>query len=92
MQQQSSDPSWMTFYQIYQKERAHIGDLFNLIFIKLERRQYELLHPLHEATTILLEALQESSLDMFFNQEVGLALFLGELLHRGGDDVLLVDL
>ena len=71
---------------------AYIGDLFNLIFVKLERRQYELLHPLNEATTILLEALQELSLDMLLNKKVGLALLLSELLQRGGDDVVLVDL
>jgi len=55
---------------------AYIGDLLNLILAKLERRQYEFLHPLDEATTILLEALQELSLDMLPNKKVGLVLLL----------------
>jgi len=55
---------------------AYIRDLFNLTFVKFERRQYELLHPLDEATTILLEALQELSLDMLPNKKVGLVLLL----------------
>ena len=52
---------------------AYIGDLFNLILAKLERRQYKLLHPLDEATTILLEAFQELCLDVLLHKKVGVA-------------------
>ena len=69
-----------------------IGDLLNLILAKLERRQYGLFHSLDEATTILLEALQELCLDVLLHKKVGLALFFGELLHCSRDDVFLVDL
>ena len=71
---------------------TYIGDLFNLIFGRLERRQYKLLHPLDEATTFLLEALQELCLDVLLHKKVGLALLFGELLHRSRDVVILVDL
>ena len=71
---------------------AYIGDLFNLIIAKLERRQYELFHPLDEATMILLEALRELSLDVLLHKKVGFALLFSELLQRSCDDVLLVDL
>ena len=74
------------------EREAYIGDLFNLILAKLERRQYELLHPLDEATTILLEAFQELCLDVLLHKKVGLALLFGELLHYSRDDVFLVDL
>ena len=74
------------------EREAYIGDLFNFILAKLERRQYELLHPLDEATTILLEALQELSLDVLLYKKVRLALLFGELLHCSSDDVFLVDL
>ena len=40
---------------------------------------------------ILLEALQELSLDMLLSKKVGLALLLSEVLQRGSDDVVLVD-
>ena len=71
---------------------AYIGDLLNLILAKLERWQYELLHPLDKATTILLEALQELSLDVLLHKKIGLALLFDELLQRSRDDVFLVDL
>ena len=59
---------------------------------KLERRQHELLHPFDEATTILLEALQELCLDVLLHKKIGLALFFSELLHCSRDDDFLVDL
>ena len=74
------------------EREAYIGDLFNLILAKLERRQCELLHPLDEDTTILLEALQELCLDVLLHNKVGLALLFGELLHCSRNDVFLVDL
>ena len=72
-------------------EKAYIGDLFNLILVKIERRQHELLHSFDEATTILLEALQELCLDVLLHKKVGIAFLLGELLHGSRDDVFLVD-
>ena len=76
--------------KISEGERLTLG--ISLIFVKLERWQYELLHPLDEATTILLEALQELSLVVLLHKKVGLALLFGELLQRSRDDVVLVDL
>ena len=80
------------FFKHVRGRGAYIGDLFNLIFVKLERWQDELLNPLDEATTILLEALQKLSFDMFFKKQVRLALLLAELLDCSRDDVVLVDL
>ena len=47
---------------------------------------------LRDGSTILLEALQELSLDVLLHEKVGLALLFGELIHCIHDDVFLVDL
>lgn len=72
---------------------AYNVDYLNLFFTKRERRHHEFLHPLGRTIiTALPECLQEFVLDMCLNHQVFLMIFQAEILHGGGNDVVMSDL